>query len=157
MQGSDARNFRRPSVVAQYADQIAQWLREEPAVSAVEILERVRRAGYRGGKSALYELVRRVKIRPLAPSPAGTRQLIVVARDREYLYNFLRRAFEDNEMVQIVSDRRLAERRKHSAPQEGGKRQGSRRSQKTVDGMLRAMGWTVVHVSTLENRRRAAS
>jgi hypothetical protein len=47
--------------VAPYAPQVAQWLREDPDVPGVEVLRRVRLAGYRGGKSALYELVRRVR------------------------------------------------------------------------------------------------
>ncbi len=55
------RGVGRPSVVAQYAPQVAQWLREDPALSSVEILRRVRLASYRGGKSALYELVRRLR------------------------------------------------------------------------------------------------
>jgi len=45
-----------------HAPQIAQWLREDPDLPRVEILRRVRLAGYRGGKSALYELVRRLRI-----------------------------------------------------------------------------------------------
>jgi hypothetical protein len=48
-------------VVAQFAPQITQWLRENPDVSGVEILRRVRLAGYRGGKSVLYKLVRRLR------------------------------------------------------------------------------------------------
>jgi hypothetical protein len=38
-----------------------QWLREDPDLSGAEILRRIRLAGYRGGKSALYELVRRLR------------------------------------------------------------------------------------------------
>ncbi|PYU06905.1 MAG: hypothetical protein DMG34_05070 [Acidobacteria bacterium] len=55
----------RPSTVAQYTPQVTQWLHENPNVSAAEILRRVRRAGYRGGKSALYELVKRLRVRRL--------------------------------------------------------------------------------------------
>jgi len=47
--------------VAQFTPQITQWLRENPEVSGVEILRRVQRVGYRGGKSALYELVKRLR------------------------------------------------------------------------------------------------
>jgi|SRR5262245_1934413 len=148
MEGSQARTPRRPSVVAQFAAQVAQWLQEDPAVSAVEILRRVRLGGYRGGKSALYELVRRVKTQRLGDQPAGIQQLIVVARNREHLYNFLKRAFEGNETVQIIPDRRFRERRQRSTPHEGGRRQGSRRSPKTIDRMLAAMGWTFVHLRT---------
>jgi hypothetical protein len=55
------RGVGRPSIVAQYAPQVAQWLREESNLSSAEILRRIRLAGYRGGKSALYELVRRLR------------------------------------------------------------------------------------------------
>ena len=51
----------RPSTVAPYEPLVAQWLRQDPDLPGVEILRRVRLAGYRGGKSALYELVRRVR------------------------------------------------------------------------------------------------
>jgi hypothetical protein len=52
----------RPSTVAPYAPRIAQWLRERPDLPSVEILRRVRLAGYRGGKSALYDLVRQLRM-----------------------------------------------------------------------------------------------
>ena len=52
----------RPSTVAPYEPLVAQWVREDPDVSGAEILRRVRLAGYRGGKSALYELVRRLRV-----------------------------------------------------------------------------------------------
>jgi len=57
-----SRGVGRPSVVAQYTPQLTEWLRERPAISGAEILRRARRAGYRGGKSALYELVRRLRV-----------------------------------------------------------------------------------------------
>ena len=47
------------SIVAPYAPQITQWLREYPDLSGAEIL---RLAGYCGGKSAFYELVRRLRV-----------------------------------------------------------------------------------------------
>lgn len=56
------RGAGRPSTAAQYAPRVAQWLREDPDLPGVEILRRVRLAGYRGGKSALYELVRRLRV-----------------------------------------------------------------------------------------------
>jgi hypothetical protein len=55
------RGAGRPSTVAPYEPLVAQWLREVPDPSGAKILRRVRLAGYRGGKSALYELVRRVR------------------------------------------------------------------------------------------------
>ncbi len=51
----------RPSTVAPFAPQISQWLQAEPMLSGAEVLRRVRLIGYRGGKSALYELVRRLR------------------------------------------------------------------------------------------------
>ncbi|MGH7302965.1 MAG: IS21 family transposase, partial [Candidatus Rokuibacteriota bacterium] len=47
--------------------QIETWLRESPALSGAEVLRRAREVGYRGGKSALYELVRRLRV-PVAAS-----------------------------------------------------------------------------------------
>jgi hypothetical protein len=59
---SQPRGGGRPSIVAQYASQIRQWLREDPGLSSADVLRRMRLAGYRGGKSALYELVRRLRV-----------------------------------------------------------------------------------------------
>lgn len=56
------RTVGRPSTVARYSPLILQWLRDEPALSGAEVLRRLRIAGYRGGKSALYELVRRLRL-----------------------------------------------------------------------------------------------
>ena len=56
------RGVGRPSTVAPFAPQIEAWLHETPALSGAEVLRRVREVGYRGGKSALYELVRRLRI-----------------------------------------------------------------------------------------------
>jgi len=144
MEGSEAHNVGRPSRLAQYAPQIAQWLREDPAPSAVEILRRARLAGYRGGKSALYELVRRT--RRLHDRPEGSRQLIIIAGNREHLYNFFKRAFEGNETVRVLLDRRVAEQRQHSELDERALRQGNRRSPHATDGLLRVIGWTIVRL-----------
>ena len=63
---SDGRASRarvgRPSTVARYAPLVEQWLREYPDLAGSEILRRVRLAGYGGGKSALYELVARLRV-----------------------------------------------------------------------------------------------
>jgi hypothetical protein len=59
------RGVGRPSTVAPFAPQIEAWLREQPGLSGADILRRAREVGYRGGKSALYELVRRLRI-PIA-------------------------------------------------------------------------------------------
>jgi hypothetical protein len=61
------RGVGRPSTVAPFAPQIEAWLRETPTLSGAEVLRRAREVGYQGGKSALYELVRRLRI-PVAAS-----------------------------------------------------------------------------------------
>ena len=48
--------------MAQYAPLVEQWLREYPDLAGSEILRRIRREGYGGGKSALYELVARLRV-----------------------------------------------------------------------------------------------
>lgn len=58
----ERRGVGRPSTVAEFATQISEWLRAEPMLSGAEVLRRVRLIGYRGGKSALYELVRRLRL-----------------------------------------------------------------------------------------------
>ncbi len=62
VEGPRRRGVGRPSVVAHYAPQLAQWLCEDPDLAGAEILRRLRLSGYRGGKSALYELVRRLRV-----------------------------------------------------------------------------------------------
>jgi transposase len=57
----------RPALTAAWADQVAGWLTEDRALPGMEILRRVHEAGYAGGKSALYELIRR--LRPTATAP----------------------------------------------------------------------------------------
>ena len=148
--GSQSRSARRPSIVAQYAAQVAQWLREEPRISAVEIMRRAQTLGYNGGKSALYELVRRV--RTLDERPGGSRQLIVVSPDREHLYNFFRRAFEGNATVQIVLDRR-GDSPPGPVRQPGARRPRNRRSPERTEGLLRAIGWTIVRLRGPKIRR----
>jgi len=153
MEGTGADRVGRPSKVAHYVAQIAQWLREEPAPSAIEILQRARLAGYRGGKSALYELVRRVKSRRLDEQPHRIQQLIVVAPDREHLYKFFQRAFVGNQTIRVVLDRRVAERRRRSEPREPERRRRERRSPRTTNGLLRVIGWTIVRLDASAPRR----
>ena len=52
----------RRSQLVLFSHWIEQWLVEDPDLSSAEILKRIRRSGYRGGKSALYELVRRLRL-----------------------------------------------------------------------------------------------
>lgn len=58
---TERRAVGRPSTVSPFAQQISEWLQAEPALSGAEVLRRARLVGYHGGKSALYELVRRLR------------------------------------------------------------------------------------------------
>ena len=61
-----SRNLGRPSPVIEYEEEIRQWF-EEPRTAedgplkSQEILARLRSKGYTGGKTAVYELVRRIR------------------------------------------------------------------------------------------------
>lgn len=57
----------RPSATAAWADRLAAWLAEDRHLPGMELLRRAHEAGYRGGKSALYELIRRLRPTPAVP------------------------------------------------------------------------------------------
>lgn len=57
----------RPSLAKGFEVRVREILKEEPELPTVEILRRVREQGYRGGKSALYELVRQLRPRNVQP------------------------------------------------------------------------------------------
>lgn len=64
----ETRKVGRPSTAAPWASQIAAWLRDDHDLPGLEIMRRLREEHqYRGGKSAVYELVRRLRPTPLAP------------------------------------------------------------------------------------------
>jgi transposase len=63
-----ARRVGRPSITAAWTERVEAWLREERALPGIEILRRLREEhAYHGGKSAVYELVRRLRVPAVAP------------------------------------------------------------------------------------------
>ncbi len=62
-----AGRIGRPSKAEAYRTVVTSWLTDEPELLSVELLRRAKLAGYDGAKSALYELVKRV--RPTTPRP----------------------------------------------------------------------------------------
>ena len=68
-----SRNIGRPSPVEQYEAEIQAWFAEartleDGPLKSQEVLARLRAKGYTGGKSAVYELVRRLRpTKPRAP------------------------------------------------------------------------------------------
>jgi len=200
MEGSAPRPKGRPSKVAPYASQVAQWLREAPDLSGAEILRRVRLAGYRGGKSALYELVKQLRapepghrrcprcrvmvrdtvevcprcglglpstsphlpvqgaeaLKAAAPSteaiarrhpprvPAVKPYVVIALPDRRELYEYFRRKFRRAATIEVVRDRRVADRRRRAAERPVDRRQRDRRARRAIDTELRAFGFAIV-------------
>lgn len=63
----ERRQIGRPSTADAYREVLRQALAEQPAVKSVELVHRARLAGYTGGKSAIYALVRTLRVRTIAP------------------------------------------------------------------------------------------
>jgi transposase len=61
----------RPSEVEPYRERIVEWLRLEPTLKSVAILQRLRDEGYDSGKSAAYAAIK--ALRPAAPTPLVAR------------------------------------------------------------------------------------
>lgn len=61
------RQIGRPSTVANFRKQVVGILEETPDLASLEILRRVREAGYEGGKTALYALVALLRPKPAKP------------------------------------------------------------------------------------------
>jgi len=66
-----SKRMGRPSPVAQYEPKVASWLAEDPKLPSNHVLERLRDEGYAGSKTAVYDLVRR--LRPSAPQHGVSR------------------------------------------------------------------------------------
>src|SRR4029077_14864235 len=61
------RQVGRPSTVANFRKPILEILQHTPDLASLEILRRVRAAGYEGGKTALYALVASLRSKPARP------------------------------------------------------------------------------------------
>lgn len=88
--------------------------------------------------------------------PERLRQLIIVARNREHLYEHLKRAFAGNATVRVLLDRRIAERRERAGPGEAERPHDDRRPPGTIAGLLRAIGWVIVPLGVRETHRAQA-
>src|SRR4029453_196917 len=74
----------------------------------------------------------------------AVKQIVVVQRDRQKLYEYAKRAFSGNSSVEVVLDRRRGERRNDARPSGPDRRRGDRRLMNEIDNHLRALGWAVV-------------
>jgi len=63
----EKRRIGRPSIVEDFRKPVVNILEEKPDLPSLEILRRVREAGYRGGKTALYALVAAVRPKQIKP------------------------------------------------------------------------------------------
>jgi transposase len=61
------RQIGRPSTVQNFRKQVVGILLESPDLASLEILRRVREAGYQGGKTTLYDLVASLRPKPARP------------------------------------------------------------------------------------------
>src|SRR2546428_1327946 len=63
----EKRRIGRPSIVENFRKPVLKILEEKPDLPSLEILRRVREAGYHGGKTALYALVASVRPKEIKP------------------------------------------------------------------------------------------
>jgi hypothetical protein len=81
------------------------------------------------------------------------KQILVIARDRQKLYEYARRAFAGNPTVEVVFDSRRGERRKGDRPGAPDRRRGDRRLMLEVDEHLRTLGWAIVRLDVFRALR----
>jgi len=84
----------------------------------------------------------------------GARQLLIVAKNRLKLYQYMRKAFHGNETVRVLLDQRVGERRRSSGAASGpDRRRTDRRRSVQVDDLLRVLGWAIVLQDVAETKR----
>jgi hypothetical protein len=82
-----------------------------------------------------------------AASPAGRRRLIfIVSREAEVHHEYLQRAFAGEPDVEVILDRRRADRRRRTEPTTWEYRRRERRIRPNAEERLRAVGWSIVEV-----------
>jgi hypothetical protein len=69
------------------------------------------------------------------------RELFIVARDRSDLYRYLTQTFADADNVEVIWDRRSADRRDLPSPTIPDRRRGERRGNQNVEEELRTVGY----------------
>ena len=69
------------------------------------------------------------------------RELFIVARDRADLYRYLSQTFADADNVEVILDRRSADRRNLPSPVTPDRRRRDRRGHSDVDEDIRKVGY----------------
>jgi hypothetical protein len=83
------------------------------------------------------------------PSSDRAMHYVIVARDRQALYEHMKESFAGNPTISVILDRRDGERRGAPAGLGIERRRGDRRW-KSVNEQLRVIGWAVVRVGVPE-------
>ena len=92
----------------------------------------------------------------VADADQVAKQILIVARDRQKMYEYTKRAFAGNPTVEVVLDRRRGERR--SSGDRSGVQERRRRDRRLVldiDNHLKALGWAVMRLDVFKPRRAA--
>ena len=82
------------------------------------------------------------------------RQLLVVARDRPHIYEYLKRMFAGNETLEVIMDRRTTDRRRHGMSNLPERRRSGDRRRQEIDSHLRALGWAIVLLDVAREQER---
>lgn len=94
----------------------------------------------------LQELSEEVEPPRHSRAPIAARYLVLVARDREDLFNYLRRQFAKEVGVEVRYERRVGERRGRAAVAPLDRRRKDRRGKPSVDADLRRFGFAIVRL-----------
>ncbi len=84
----------------------------------------------------------------------GVKQLVIVARDRQKLYENVKHAFSDNPSVEVILDRRNAESLNANRANTPERRRGCDQQRFQTDCHLRALGWAIVRLDVFRTPRR---
>ena len=90
--------------------------------------------------------------RGTASAPAD-KYLFIVARNQRELYEELKRAFARHESVEVLLDRRVADRRHRQADAPVLERRRSEQRRRAVDEQLRTFGWALVALEPARSRK----
>jgi hypothetical protein len=72
--------------------------------------------------------------------------LFIVARDAADHYHYLKQSFAGDAHVEVVFDRRRAERRRQPSGGTPERRRGDRRSRLDIADRLRSAGWSIIRL-----------
>ena len=72
------------------------------------------------------------------------RYLFIVSREQPDLCDYLRHEFTEDREVEVITDRRVAQRRRQARPHAPDRRRADRRSPSTVEHDLRNLGFAIV-------------